>query len=212
MVLVRVDDPGDLKQRYAGYAAHPSVAFVQPDYYGEGGFTPDDSQWTSIWHHGNTGQFGGTPGADLESEAGWDLSRGSPSVVVAVLDSGIDSDHPEFAGRILPGWDFVNDVKPHRRHRLRERERRRRDQYELDQLPRRVRVRPRYRSPEREARGRDQRGLRRQRGNWECRRLLPRRLQPLNLDRARPNGSTRARSDAKGAMEKAPASARRGPS
>jgi subtilisin family serine protease len=109
MDLVRIDEPDALADRYAGYEAHPSVAFVQPDYYGEGGFTPDDSQWAFLWHHRNTGQFGGTPGADLESEAGWDHTRGSSSVVVAVLDSGIDSDHPEFAGRILPGWDFVND-------------------------------------------------------------------------------------------------------
>ncbi len=53
----------------------------------------------------------------MNSEPGWDLSRGSASVTVAVLDSGIDSDHPEFAGRILPGWDFVNnDANPEDDH------------------------------------------------------------------------------------------------
>ena len=40
---------------------------------------------------------------------GWQISRGSDSIVVAVLDTGIDTDHPEFLGRLLPGFDFVND-------------------------------------------------------------------------------------------------------
>ncbi len=39
----------------------------------------------------------------------WDQSRGAEEIVVAVLDSGLALDHPEFAGRIKPGWDFVND-------------------------------------------------------------------------------------------------------
>jgi len=48
---------------------------------------------------------------------GWQISRGSTSIVAAVLDTGIDSDHPEFAGRILPGFDFVNeDADPETAH------------------------------------------------------------------------------------------------
>jgi len=38
----------------------------------------------------------------------WDITNGA-SIVVAVLDSGVDASHPELAGRLLPGWDFVND-------------------------------------------------------------------------------------------------------
>ena len=40
------------------------------------------------------------------------VDNGQP-VVVAVLDTGIDPDHPQFAGRLVPGWDFVsNDNDP----------------------------------------------------------------------------------------------------
>ncbi len=37
----------------------------------------------------------------------WANQKGSPEVVVAVIDSGIDASHPEFAGRLVPGYDFT---------------------------------------------------------------------------------------------------------
>lgn len=42
----------------------------------------------------------------------WDVQRGSPDVIVAVIDSGVDASHPEFAGQLLPGWDVT--VEPPR--------------------------------------------------------------------------------------------------
>lgn len=39
----------------------------------------------------------------------WDYTTGSPDTVIAVLDTGITSKHPEFSGRILDGYDFYND-------------------------------------------------------------------------------------------------------
>ncbi len=38
------------------------------------------------------------------------LSRGDPDITVAVLDTGIDLSHPEYAGRLLPGFDFVDII------------------------------------------------------------------------------------------------------
>ena len=38
-----------------------------------------------------------------------DLGVGVASTIVAVIDSGLDLTHPEFAGRILPGYDFANE-------------------------------------------------------------------------------------------------------
>jgi subtilisin family serine protease len=42
--------------------------------------------------------------------AAWLRSTGAPGVVVAVLDTGIDATHPEFAGRLVPGYDATTGV------------------------------------------------------------------------------------------------------
>jgi len=44
----------------------------------------------------------------IGAPAAWDVTTGSYSFVVALIDSGIDRSHPEFANRLLPGWDYVN--------------------------------------------------------------------------------------------------------
>src|SRR5690606_11343187 len=51
--------------------------------------------------------------AMIGAEKAWQITDGSPDVVVAVIDSGIDGSHPEFAGQLLPGMEFLdNQAKP----------------------------------------------------------------------------------------------------
>ena len=38
----------------------------------------------------------------------WRSSGGGSGITIAIVDTGVDLAHPEFAGRILPGYDFVN--------------------------------------------------------------------------------------------------------
>lgn len=49
-----------------------------------------------------------TLGYDIDAPAGWDFARGHSGVYVAVLDTGVDPTHPELAGRLLPGYDFID--------------------------------------------------------------------------------------------------------
>ncbi len=87
-----------------------SVLFVEPNYIIEAADTiPNDPLWdpTPSFPNGQWNMpFIGAPAA-------WDTSQGSSDTVLAILDSGLDTSHPEFAGRLLPGYDFVeHDTTP----------------------------------------------------------------------------------------------------
>ena len=61
---------------------------------------PFDPQFSSQWHLHNTGQTGGTPGADIDALTGWVFQKGSHDVKVAVIDTGIDYNHEDLAANI----------------------------------------------------------------------------------------------------------------
>jgi LPXTG-site transpeptidase (sortase) family protein len=44
----------------------------------------------------------------IHAPQGWDLSTGSAAVTIAVEDTGVDLGHVDLAGKIVPGFDFVN--------------------------------------------------------------------------------------------------------
>lgn len=66
------------------------------------------------WHLQNPGASTDYPwedaleGADINAFEAWSQTQGSEEIVIAVLDTGLDLEHPEFQDRVLPGWDFVD--------------------------------------------------------------------------------------------------------
>lgn len=66
------------------------IAIVEPDYVVKIVATPNDPNLDSLWGLRNT-----TEGIDIKAAPAWDLTTGSRNVVVGVIDSGIDCEHPE---------------------------------------------------------------------------------------------------------------------
>lgn len=95
--LVKVP-PGQEEKYARELASRPGVEFVEPNYVIKADLIPNDPLWSE--------QYGPS---SIQAPSAWDTTTGSSDVIVAVLDSGIDGSHPEFAGRILPGYDFVDD-------------------------------------------------------------------------------------------------------
>src|SRR6266850_512704 len=109
----------------------PQVEYVEPDYIVRADVVPNDPRYSSLWALHNTGQAGGAPGADIKAEAAWEITTGSRSVLVGVIDSGVDYRHPDLAANVwtnpgeipgnlidddhngfvddVHGWDFAND-------------------------------------------------------------------------------------------------------
>src|SRR2546426_1326849 len=119
---------GDSRVRYAEPNATVSIDAA-----------PNDSLFGKQWGLNNTGQLVdysfGTPGADIGALRAWGVTTGSSAVTVAVIDTGIDTGHPDLApniwinpGENCPGcrndgidndhngyvddwrgWDFINN-------------------------------------------------------------------------------------------------------
>ena len=72
--------------------------------------TPNDPLFADQWHLQNTGQTGGTPGADANVVPAWQVATGE-DVTIAIVDDGLQSDHPDLADKYQPelSYDFVED-------------------------------------------------------------------------------------------------------
>ena len=60
----------------------------------------NDPRLSSQWHYHNTGQSGGTPGADIRLIDAWKIETGKSDVVVAITDGGVDVTHPDLAANL----------------------------------------------------------------------------------------------------------------
>lgn len=60
------------------------------------------------WGLNNTGQNGGNVGVDINAPEAWELTRGCNNITVAVIDQGVDLDHPDLAGNLLAGHDATD--------------------------------------------------------------------------------------------------------
>lgn len=77
--------------------------YIEPDYIFKPAFTPNDTYYSYQWHF-----YDITGGINLPSA--WDIFRGTDSVVVAVLDTGILAHSDLDSSRILPGYDMISST------------------------------------------------------------------------------------------------------
>ncbi len=83
------------------------VLYAEPNYIYRATYIPDDPFFNTNWPGKSLGKQWGPQ--KIGSPAAWDISTGTPSSIVAVIDTGVDYNHPELAGRVINGWDFSNN-------------------------------------------------------------------------------------------------------
>ncbi len=119
-----VTAPGASVTDVLGWASSTTtVSYVEPDFMITSTRQANDPMFSQLWGLANAGGSGGTVGSDIRATAAWDVTTGSRDVVIAVIDTGVDYNHPDIAanmwrnpretagnGRDDDGNGFVDDV------------------------------------------------------------------------------------------------------
>lgn len=136
--VYEISENDDINTVVQQLMADPNVEYAQPNYElytsNTGNIVITDPRFGDQWALSNTGQMmdmkNGTPGMDINIMNAWTVTEGSKSIVVAVLDTGIDINHIDLKDNIfvnsseipgngidddgngyvddVSGWDFAN--------------------------------------------------------------------------------------------------------
>jgi subtilisin family serine protease len=131
--LVKLPAEQTVKDALKTFNNRDGILYAEPNYriYFASTF-PDDPNFSEQWGLHNTGQTGGTEDADIDAPEAWDIATEANDVIVAVIDMGVDYNHPDLTSNIwineseyngepnvdddnngyiddIRGWDFSDD-------------------------------------------------------------------------------------------------------
>jgi subtilisin family serine protease len=108
---VRLDKGVSVAAALAAYRADPHVLTAEPDYPFDLARIPNDPSIHQQWDL----NAGGKPGGDVRAAGAWDVTTGTGRTVVALLDTGIDYNHPDLYQNI---WINQAEIPLSRRRHL----------------------------------------------------------------------------------------------
>ena len=103
------------EQAMRRFARDPDIAYVEPNYEITLDAIPNDPRFPELYGMRNTGQTGGTPGADIRAANAWDVFTGDPNLKIGIIDTGVDYNHPDLAANVwtnpgeIPGNNLDDD-------------------------------------------------------------------------------------------------------
>ncbi|MFN8369290.1 MAG: S8 family serine peptidase [Bacteriovoracaceae bacterium] len=115
-VKVKLRSGKDMSEAIEEYERNPNVEYAQPNYiYHLQSTTPNDPKFSEAWALKNSAQSitgatystnnPGSSGKDMNLINAWDLNTNCNSIIVAVLDSGVNYNHEDLSANM---WDGTN--------------------------------------------------------------------------------------------------------
>ncbi len=98
-LAIRLHNSNRFEFAEPNYLLNPDVHTTDPLYY---------KQW-ALENTGDSLQWGGTAGADMSVPEAWTITTGDPDILIAVLDSGVDTTHAEFYQQLETGFDAIGE-------------------------------------------------------------------------------------------------------
>jgi subtilisin family serine protease len=104
-VLVRVPQSESVTNAADAFEQHAGVLYAEPNWIYHTSAIPSDPSFGLLWGLNQPSD------ADIDAPEAWDVETGDPSVIVAVVDSGVAYGHPDIAPNMWPGigYDFVEE-------------------------------------------------------------------------------------------------------
>lgn len=95
---------------------HSDILYAEPDYIAYACVKPNDYYFTYQYYLLNEGQNYypplnriGKAGADIKVTDAWEREKGSSNIIIAIVDTGVYLQHEDLKGKIIGGYDFVNN-------------------------------------------------------------------------------------------------------
>jgi hypothetical protein len=76
---------------------HPLVEFAEVDHIISPSFVPNDPNYNLQWHL-----------PKISAPAAWDKTTGITNIIIAIIDTGVESTHPDLTNRCVAGWNFYD--------------------------------------------------------------------------------------------------------
>jgi len=109
--ILKLPKNSDVNKMVSKYNENPDVEYAEQNYKVHIDATiPDDEYFSLLWGMHNTGQSEGTADADIDAPDAWDITTGSSDIVVAVIDTGVDYNHPDLNDNMWVNVAELNGV------------------------------------------------------------------------------------------------------
>ncbi|MBM6385639.1 MAG: peptidase S8 [Paenibacillus sp.] len=93
----RVESGRIMHRMLKNYKDHEFIEHVEPNYFVQASYTPNDPYFP---YQNNLQK--------INAPAAWDISQSNSSIKIAIIDTGVQLNHPELASKLLPGYDYVS--------------------------------------------------------------------------------------------------------
>jgi len=121
---IKINEEADIKKAVEEYKTDSNVEYVEPNYYYYSCNTPNDTFLDKQWGLNQSFDY------DIDGPEAWDIETGDNNIIIAIIDSGVDYNHPDIKDNIwrnndetingedtdlngydddIVGWDFFNN-------------------------------------------------------------------------------------------------------